>query len=35
MRFAMLRRAQVMECVRMDSARVSAFIPVNSVKTKV
>ena len=31
----MLRRAQGMEYVRMDGARVTAFTPVNSVRTKV
>lgn len=35
MPFAMLRRAQGMDYVRTDSARVIAFIPVNSVRTKV
>ena len=35
MPFAMLRRAQGMDYVRTDSAPVSAFIPVNSVRTKV
>lgn len=33
--FAMLRRAQGMEYVRTDGALVTAFTPVNSVRTKV